>query len=201
MSINDFSLAYESLETYLFNSFREDVLFYSIALAALIGKMKESSKNNLFTAWIMYFMGTLFHELSHFVVSFLTFGKPFWFSVIPSTKIDKTTGAKTTTLGYVKSGNIRWWNVFFVSMSPLLLLPFSFWVYNYFFNYFEESLWTVVLYIFSIVSLLFSSVPSGVDFKNVFNANAPINLLVPIIFFALYILFNQYYIIDFGGLF
>ncbi len=167
MNASDISILYESAETYLFNNFKEDVLFYSIALAAMIGKMKESSKKNLFSAWIMYFMGTLFHELSHFIVSFLTFGKPFWFSVIPSSSTDKKTGSKMITLGHVKSKNIKWWNVFFISMSPLLLLPLSFWVYNYFFNYFEESLWTVVLYIFSIVSLLFSSVPSGVDFKNV----------------------------------
>ena len=180
---------------------REDLLFYSIAIAAAVGKIKESAKSSFLSAWVIYFMGTFFHELAHLVVSFLTLGKPTWFSVIPSSKTNKETGEKMITLGYVESSNAKWWNVFFISMAPLLLLPLSFFVYDNFFEYFELSFWTVILYVFSIVSLLFSAVPSGVDFKNVFNANTPINLLVPIIFFALYILFNHYYTIDFGGLF
>ncbi|WP_294961503.1 hypothetical protein [Sulfurimonas sp.] len=198
---SQFLFFYESTEAYIFDNFKENILFYSIALAALIGKMKESSKKNMLSAWIMYFMGTFFHELSHFIISFFTIGKPFRFSVIPSSTVDKLTGQKMITLGHVKSRNVKWWNVFLISMSPLLLFPLSFWVYSNFFNYLELNLWTVIIYVFSIVSLLFSAIPSGVDFKNVFTISTPINLIVPSILFMLYLFLDHNNILYIGGLF
>lgn len=190
----NFSEAIETVENFqdiAYANFSNDVLFYSIALAAIIGKLKESSKSNVLSAWVMYFMGTLFHELAHFAVSLITYGKPFWFSVIPSSRYDKETGRRTITLGCVKSANITWWNTFFVSMAPLLLLPLSYWVYNNFFTYIQGGLWSSVLYIFIIVSLLFSAIPSAVDFKNVFNSNAPANLFFPIVFVVAYYYFGD----------
>ncbi|MDD3834738.1 MAG: hypothetical protein PHS42_04610 [Sulfurimonas sp.] len=189
MNFSEFMSIANRTQESLYVGFSNDVLFYSIALAAIMGKLKESSKSNVLSAWVMYFMGTLFHELAHFTVSLITYGKPFWFSVIPSTGIDKATGRKIITLGHVKSANIRWWNTFFVSMAPLLLLPLSYWVYNNFFTYIEVGLWSSVFYIFTIVSLLFSAIPSSVDFENVFNSNAPTNLFFPIVIGMLYFIF------------
>jgi hypothetical protein len=201
LDFNSFLDFYETAEGFLFENFQESILFYSIALAAIIGKLKESSKRNYFSAWSMYLMGTLFHELSHFILSLVTYGKPFWFSIIPSSGFDKGTGERTITLGHIKSKNVQWWNVFFISMSPLLLMPLSFWVYENFFNYFEVGLWSLFLYIFTIVSLLFSSIPSDVDFKNVFNKHTPINLLIPSLFFAIWFFIEEKYILEIGGLF
>lgn len=171
----------ESTQFEVYDFVNNNMLFFAIVIASIIGKIKESSKQNQFTVWIVYLMGTFFHELAHFIVSFITFGKPYWFSIVPHSKIDKETGTKMITLGHVKSSNIRWWNVFFISMAPLLLLPLSYFVYLHFFDYIKMNLWTLILYIFTIVSLLFSSVPSGIDFRNVFNRGLLVNFITPVI--------------------
>jgi len=199
----DMSVVYnvcQSVSADAYSLIRDDVLFFSIAIAAIVGKMQESSKRSVLAAWVFYFIGTLMHELSHFVMSFLTYGKPFWFSVIPSSSIDKN-GKKLITLGHVKSSNVKWWNVFFISLSPLLLLPFSYYVYENFFNYFDESLWSIILYVFLIVSLLSSSVPSDTDLKNVFNSNAPANLIIPVMLLVFYMSIVKENSNFFGGLF
>ena len=72
------------IENILFNLIQDDLLFFTIILSAIIGKLKESSKNNIFTVWIMYLIGTFFHELAHLILTILTFGKPSWFSIFPS---------------------------------------------------------------------------------------------------------------------
>lgn len=184
-----------SIEDFIYNN----ILYFAIAMAAIIGKIKESSKSNVFAAWIVYFAGTLFHELTHLIVSFFTLGKPVWFSVFPSTSQDSVTGKKSIILGYVKSSNMRWWNVFFISMAPLLLLPLSYIVYEKFFDYIDLNILTLVLYVYLIVSLLFSSIPSGIDFSNVFNRDVPVNLLLPILVVVLIYFTSKYNLLDIKG--
>ena len=172
----------------------DNVLYFSIAFAAVVGKLKESAKRNIYAAWAVYLVGTFFHEVSHFLVSLITYGKPSWISLVPTKKVDQKSGAVSYTLGYVKSSNMRWWNAFFISMAPLLLIPLSFWVYKHFFDYFALGLWSLVGYIFVIVSLLFSSIPSGADFKNVFNRDFVANLLIPIFISA-----AAYAVLEYGA--
>ena len=123
----------------------------------------------------------LFHELTHLIASFLTNGKPRWFSIFPSKNIDEKSGNITYTLGYVTSKNIRWYNVFIISMAPLLLLPLSFYVYENFFLYMDENLYSYIAYIFIIISLLFSSVPSSIDFSHMFKSKTILLNLLPAI--------------------
>ena len=173
------SMYYDSSISFLDNTVRSDILFYAIAFSAVVGKLKESSKKGFFSMWATYFMGTLFHELAHLFASFITFGKPTWFSLIPKKSVDSKTGKTSVTLGYVQSSNVHWWNTFFISMAPLVLLPIAFYVYQNFFSYFDETFWNVILFVFTIVSLLFSAIPSSVDFSNVFNRHLPANLIAP----------------------
>ncbi len=189
MEANNITDILTSAQSGVYDFVSNNILFFAIAIAAITGKIKESSKQNRFTVWVIYFMGTFFHELAHFLVSLVTFGKPYWFSVIPHSEINKESGEKMITLGHVKSSNVRWWNVFFISMAPFLLLPLSYYVYLHFFDYIEMNLWTLILYVFTIVSLLFSSIPSGVDFKNVFNRDLPANIIIPVIFGAILYLY------------
>lgn len=116
----------------------------------------------------MYLIGTFFHELAHFIVSFFTFGSPSWFSIFPSKTKDATTGTTSYTLGYVNNRRVRWYNVLFISMAPLLLLPLSYFVYKNFFLFFSHNIIGYILYVFIIITLIYSSIPSSVDFKNIF---------------------------------
>ncbi len=172
----------------LFILIENNLLYFTIIFAAIIGKIKESSKQNILTVWLIYFIGTFAHELMHLVVSLFTYGKPSWFSVVPSKTINNNGQVIGYTLGYVKSKNIRWYNVALISLAPLLLIPLSYLIYTDFFNYIDRNLYSYILYIFTIVSLLFSSIPSSVDFKNIFNGYKIILNLVPlsIIFILLY---------------
>ncbi len=168
---------FNALEVYLLIHIEENILYYSIAIAAIFGKLKESSKRNIFSVWIMYFIGTFFHELMHLVISFITNGKPKWFSIFPSSNFDKNNKLESYTLGYVRSENIRWYNAFYISMAPLLLIYLSFYIYQSFFNYFEVNIYSYLSYIFIIISLLFSSIPSGADFKILFSSTKYIKVL------------------------
>ena len=154
---------YDYFYTNINNLLEDNYTFVAIVVAAIIGKMKEGSKSSIWKAWIVFFVGTFFHELAHFIVSLITFGKPSSFNVFPSK--DKETNM--ITLGYVTSRNMRWYNAFFISMAPLLLIPLSYYVYTTFFTYFEFNIYTMFIQIFLIVTLLFSSIPSGTDFKNI----------------------------------
>jgi len=100
---------------------------------------------------------------------------------LPSSSINEKTGQKSYTLGYVSSKNMKWWNAFFIAMAPLLLLPLSYYVYLHFFDYFEMSIFGLTAYIFIIISLVFSAIPSGVDFAHIFNKNVIANLAIPIL--------------------
>ncbi|WP_415397814.1 hypothetical protein [Sulfurimonas sp. CS5] len=178
------------VENTIFNLIQENLLYFTIIVSAIIGKIKESSKNNIFTVWVIYFIGTLFHELTHLIVSIATYGKPSWFSILPSKQKNEIGETVGYTLGYVRNNNLRFYNTFLVAMAPLLLIPLSYWIYLHFFEYFDKNIWTMISYIFIIVSLLFSSIPSSVDFKLVFNKNIIQNLAIPIIIIYLLIYFE-----------
>jgi len=184
-------LDYTTLETVAFELIKEHLIFFLIVFSAIIGKIKESSKQNIYTAWIVYFFGTFFHEISHFIFSFISYGKPTWISLLPSINKDDKNNTIGYTLGYVSSKNIRWYNAFFISMAPLSLLPLSFYIYQNFFYYFEENIYTYLLYIFFIISLVFSSIPSKVDFLLLFS-NKLLNF-IPLILIILVIYFGVHY--------
>ena len=174
--------------TFLEASIQDNIVYFSVVYAAFIGKLKEYARINIFFAWSVGFIGTFFHELAHFLTSLMLLGKPVWFSIIPSSSIEN--GKKYYTLGYVSSKNVRWWNVFFIAMAPFLLMPLSFWVYGHFFDYFDRSLASYLLYIYVVVSLVFSSIPSSVDFKTLHNSSFFANIY-PVYLLAVYLFFEN----------
>lgn len=163
-----FNTTLDSFNEAYFHIVKEHIVFFIIVVASIIGKIKESSKRSFFSVWIVYLFGTFFHEVSHFLISLFLNGKPSWFSIFPSRTKDSFGKVVGYTLGYVESRNIRWYNVFFISMAPLLLIPLSLYAYLHFFDFVNESIYSYIFYVFIIVSLLFSSIPSSVDFKLLF---------------------------------
>ena len=176
----------------LFILIENNLLYFTIIFAAIIGKIKESSKQNILSVWLIYLIGTFFHELMHLVVSLFTFGKPSWFSILPSKTINNNGQITGYTLGYVRSKNIRWFNVALISLAPLLLIPLSYLIYTDFFNYIDRNLYSYIIYIFVIISLLFSSIPSSVDFRNIFNGFTTILNFVPLGMVCILLYINHY---------
>lgn len=176
----------------LSNDFKEilfgNSMFFAIAVSAIFGKILQESKTSIFKMWIMFFVGTFAHELAHFIVGVITFGFPYKFSVIPH----KNKEGSGYVMGHVKCFNMRWYNIFWISMAPLLLIPMSYVVFKHFFEYFNPTMMNFAIWIFLIVSLLFSSIPSGVDFKNIARGNLVLNLFGGVIIFLVW--YSLYYI-------
>lgn len=83
--------------------FLANPLYFSIIIAALIERLKETSKCNIVSVWAVFLLGTFFHELAHFLVSLFTFGQPVSFNILPKRSKDNN----TIILGSVKSQNTR----------------------------------------------------------------------------------------------
>jgi len=151
----------------------------------VVERLKQLSKKNIISAWIVYFLSTFFHELSHYIVSLFTNGKPTKVSLLPSRSEDK----KSIILGYVESSNITWYNGFLVGMSPLSLLVGVYFIDIYFFKFFEESIVSFFVYLFLIIIFIDSSLPSSQDFKVAFSSIFGVLFYMSLISFLLGVYF------------
>ena len=163
-------------------------MFFAIVLAAIFGKLFEGSRNSIYKMWVTFFVGTFAHELSHFLVGVVTLGFPYKFSIIPH----RGAVENSYVMGHVKCYNMKWYNRFWISMAPLLLLPLAFLVFKSYFNFFESNIHNFFIWIFILVSLIFSSIPSGADFNNLKSGNLTLNLIGG--FLGLLIVYILYYI-------
>lgn len=114
------------------------------------------SKRFLFTYWVVTFMGTLFHELCHMIVSML-FGKFSSISLIPRKSQDGG-----YILGSVTSVNVGFFSAAPISMAPLLMVPCFFYIFESAMLQADFLIRTFFLYLSFIV--LASSMPSRQDF-------------------------------------
>lgn len=168
---------------------KQNTIFVTIILTIFIVKIQEISKRNIVTAWLAFFVGTFFHELAHFIVALVTLGKPTWISIIPHKSKDGT----GYVLGHVNSGNMNWKNAAFIGLAPLLLLFLSYWIYQYFFNYFHQDFYTYLLYVFLIISFTVSAMPSSVDLSHIFNKYFIINIIPLIILVCVVYFIIEYF--------
>jgi hypothetical protein len=93
-----------------------------IAIAALLHRLRGMPR--FFS--LVSLPGTVGHELLHFLVGTLALARPVKVSLIP-----KFHRNGSTTLGYVRFSNIRWYNALWVGFAPLLALPAALWLVYY----------------------------------------------------------------------
>ena len=116
-------------------------------------------RGSLWLLSLLVLPGTICHELSHFLMGLLLNGQPHGFSVWP-----RRVG-RVYLLGSVALGNPRWYNVFFIGLAPLLLLPLAYlglrWrlAQHPVFDAWEAGA------VFLIANLVFASIPSGQDLR------------------------------------
>jgi len=116
---------------------------------------------NSFKRYFLIFLlfslpGTIMHELMHLIFSFLTYGKPVKFSLIPR----KT--QKGYILGYVSSSNITWFNAALIGLAPLLLIPIS--IYIFYYIQIINNIYYQIFLIYLLATTLYASIPSKQDF-------------------------------------
>lgn len=152
----------------VFNFIKNNQILFTVFITILILKMKEISKVNIYLSGIVYFLGTFFHELAHYIIALITtFRLPGRISLFP--KYEIVNGRRVIALGYVevKSSSLNILNAFPIGMAPLLLLYLAYIVSKYFFIYygiwFEVGIIAYILQSFLMATLIINSVPSRAD--------------------------------------
>lgn len=152
----------------VFDFIKNNQILFTVFITILILKMKEISKVNIYLSGIVYFLGTFFHELAHYIIALITtFRLPGRISLFP--KYEIVNGRRVIALGYVevKNSSLNILNAFPTGMAPLLLLYLAYIVSKYFFIYygiwFEVGIIAYILQSFLMATLIINSVPSRAD--------------------------------------
>ena len=152
----------------VFDFIKNNQILFTVFITILILKMKEISKVNIYLSGIVYFLGTFFHELAHYIIALITtFRLPGRISLFP--KYEIVNGRRVIALGYVevKNSSLNILNAFPIGMAPLLLLYLAYIVSKYFFIYygiwFEVGIIAYILQSFLMATLIINSVPSRAD--------------------------------------
>lgn len=134
----------------------------SIPLFSLLATTRLAKTKILF---IFNFPGTVVHELLHFIIGFMTFARPASFSIIPKRVEDGW------VLGSVGFNGINSLNAIPTSMAPLLAPAIVLLTLPVMTNYIaimDNKELLGIIYGFSLVSVVSNSIPSGADFKILF---------------------------------
>jgi hypothetical protein len=105
------------------------------------------------------FPGTLLHEVLHFIVGLLLFGRPSGFSVIPRRV------AHGYALGSVRFTNVRWYNGCFIGLAPLLMLPLALWLFAWRMHGLHAPQIQEIAWAYLLATLIYASLPSWPDLK------------------------------------
>lgn len=116
-------------------------------------------RRSLLSLSIAAFPGTLLHELAHFIVGLLLFGRPSGFSVIPR----RTTHGYA--LGSVRFANVRWYNGCFIGLAPLLLLPLALWLLAWRMHGLQALQVQEIAWAYLLATLIYAALPSWPDIK------------------------------------
>ena len=126
--------------------------------------------NNFYLISLLTLPGTFMHEMMHLIASFISFGKPVSFTIIPKKK-----GAGLT-LGSVSSANIRWYNAIIISLAPLLLFVIAYYLLIYIQNLDDKIYFYLGLYM--VANLIFAGMPSSTDWKLAFKKSWILLLII-----------------------
>lgn len=134
-------------------------LIFILGSVYLIVTLRSIAHKNIFTASLYNIVGTLFHELSHYIVAIIFNAKPVSFSIIPRRRGDDW------ILGSVTCRNLDWYNSFPVSLAPLMLVPASYLLYSGSLSLTGVENIDFFIRTFISVILLYSAIPSAQDLK------------------------------------
>ncbi len=116
--------------------------------------------NNIYLISFLTLPGTFMHELMHLLASFMTFGKPKSFSIIPEKTKDGV------TLGSVSSANVTWYNAIIISLAPLALYYLAYYIMKNIPSNLAPMYYYATIYF--VANLLFAGTPSSTDWKLAF---------------------------------
>jgi len=140
--------------------------FIGIVSIVFLNRLRNFTLNTKseFLVFFVYFLGVFLHELSHYFVAKITFGKPTNFTVLPK-KMEHIDGSCSWTFGSVISRNVNYFNAFFIGLSPLVLLLIAYVTYQHYFEYVSYEPLNIVLFYVILYYVMYNSIPSSVDLK------------------------------------
>lgn len=142
-----------------FQQHSNNSLLYSLLAISIFLYIFRKLESRFWIFTIVTLPATILHELTHFIISLLTGGKPKGFSIIPKKNTDGS-----YTMGSVTSYNVTWWNGFLIGLAPLLLIPISYFYLKYYIIEIKDFK-LLAINLFIIASMLEGSIPSSVDLK------------------------------------
>ena len=159
-----------------------------IGLMAIIFLLKLKdyilTTKNRFLIFCFYFGVVFLHELSHYLMSKLTCGKPTQVSLIPKLEND------SWILGFVMTSNLNAFNAFLISFAPtIILMPLAFFLWINWSIFFDFSLLNEVLKYLIVGTILNASLPSIQDMKISFVKGSSI-IWISIITLTLFTLYS-----------
>lgn len=160
-----------------------------ILMVLLIDRAKRVASRNIISCWLFNIPGTVLHELAHFVIAFVSNGRPCGFSILPKKQV--VNGNKYYQLGSVKIANASWYNSFFIAFAPLLLWIPIILLNKFFFFYLEDNLLNNILFVYLLIVLIDSSIPSRADFKQAYEGSKHILFAMIIVVFS-YLLYKEF---------
>jgi len=133
-----------------------NLLTYIISGVVVILFIFNFFKNRIYLFALLTLPATLFHELSHFIISLITGGMPRGLSIWPQKS------ENGYTLGYVESYNVTWFNAFLIGFAPILLIPIAYIFLKYNVVY-DNNPFSLSWKIYLLASLIEGSIPSITD--------------------------------------
>lgn len=150
----------EISNSFIFNNF---IFIYSILFGVFAYIRYVIAASNRFLSGLFFLPSTIIHEFLHFIVGFITFGKPTSFSVFP--KKDEN---GNYVLGQVQFKNIAFYNAIPTALAPILMFGILYYIDKIYWGFFEKDLLYFLLYAYINFTFISSGIPSGQDFKVAF---------------------------------
>jgi len=148
--------------------FISDSLVGFVTLVLIVSSLIARSSSNLLTSWIANIIGTVFHELAHFIVGKILLAKPTNFSLVPHKIEDQ--GRKYYVLGHVGFSKLNWFNSLPVAMAPLLLLLIAYYIENNYWKFVEYSFGNFIIFAYLLIVFILNAIPSRQDYKVAFDS-------------------------------
>ncbi len=119
---------------------------------------------------VLVLPGTFAHECCHLLLGLALNGRPAGFNLLPRR------AERGWEMGSATFSNLRWYNVFFVGMAPLLLLPAAYGLMRWRLGGHPALDWQEVLAVYLVANLVYAALPSWQDFR--LAARSPIGWLL-----------------------
>ena len=134
--------------------------FLLILLVIVLLRIKNSTYRSLWASALVNILGTVLHELMHYVVGLIMNAKPCNFTIFP-----RRAENGVYVMGSVGFRNVTFYNALPSAMAPILLLFIGFYINRYYLPIMPLNAFNYILYVLVQTIIIENAVPSRADFR------------------------------------